>query len=93
MVRADARKRARLEQALADLRARFAGRVLDVDVLVAETWGEINGRARANGGGPLPAIDSMIAATAITHRLAVVTGNVRHFERTGAGVIDPFEKA
>ena len=91
MQRSDLRKRAKLEQTLADFRARFAGRILDVDHVVAETWGEMNGRARTAGGGPLSALDSLIAATAIVHRLVVVTGNVRHFERTGVSVINPFE--
>jgi len=32
-------------------------------------------------GQPIGVQDSMIAATAVVHRLAVVTKNVRHFER------------
>lgn len=83
-------RRTKLEQALADLGARFAGRVLPIDQLVAETWGEMNGRAR-NDGNPLSAIDSLIASTAVVHRLTVVTGNVRHFDRTGARLLNPFE--
>jgi predicted nucleic acid-binding protein len=90
MVQVDRRKRARFEQALTDVGARFAGRVLPVDLLVAETWGEMNGRAR-NDAAPLSAIDSLIASTAIVHRLTVVTGNVRHFQRTGAQLFNPFE--
>jgi predicted nucleic acid-binding protein len=88
IARADRKKRARLEQALADFGARFAGRVLDVDAVVAETWGEISGRARLRG--ELSAIDALLAATAIAHRLVVVTGNVRHFQPTGAQVLNPF---
>jgi len=38
------------------------------------------------------AIDSLIAATAIVHRLIVVTGNVKHFQRTGAQLFNPFEQ-
>jgi predicted nucleic acid-binding protein len=91
MQRHDRRRRAKLEQTLADFRARFAGRILDVDDVVAETWGEMNGRARIEAGGPLSSLDSLIAATAVVHRLVVVTANVRHFERTGVTVINPFE--
>lgn len=87
--RADRKRGAKLEQALADLRARFTGRVLDVDGIVAETWGELNGRARMHGT-PIAVIDGLIAATAIAHRLVVVTGNARHFAPTGARVFDPF---
>ena len=89
MARADRKRRARLEQALADFRARFTGRVLDVDPVVAETWGEISGRTRIQGT-PVSAVDALIAATAVAHRLVVVTGNVRHFDPTGAPVLNPF---
>jgi predicted nucleic acid-binding protein len=91
MAEADRRKRGKLEQALGDLRARFAGRVLLIDELVAETWGEICGRAR-NQIGPLPAVDSLIAATALVHRLTVATGNTRHFKRAGVQLLNPFEE-
>ncbi len=93
MQRSDLKKRARLEQALADFEARFSSRILDVDRVVAEAWGEMSGRARVETGGPLSVLDSLIAATAFAHRLIVVTGNVRHFQRTGVHVIDPFDKA
>ena len=33
--------------------------------------------------------DGLIAATAIVHGMTVVTGNVVHFETTGAEVVDP----
>jgi predicted nucleic acid-binding protein len=32
----------------------------------------------------------LIAATALEHGVAVVTRNLRHFEGTGAALIDPF---
>ena len=35
--------------------------------------------------------DAMIAATAIVHRLTVVTRNVRHFQQLGVEPLDPFE--
>jgi len=37
--------------------------------------------------------DALIAATAIVHGMAVVTGNVVDFETTGAQVIDPWTAA
>ena len=54
--------------------------VLPYDVAVARTYGEV--RAGLEASGQLPGeIDLMIAATALRHRLVVVTGNVRHFKR------------
>ncbi len=35
--------------------------------------------------------DAMIAATALVHRLTVVTRNVRDFSRFGVPVLNPFE--
>ena len=40
-------------------------------------------------GRILPLLDSMIAATALTHGLTVVTRNVRVFECAEAAVVDP----
>ncbi len=88
---ADRKRAAQLEQALADVESRFAGRVLPIDTAVAERWGEISGRARRTGRGPLSAIDALIAATAIQHHLVVATRNERHFAHTGAAVLNPFD--
>ena len=42
---------------------------------------------------PIPAIDALIAATALERDLVVVTRNIRHVERTGARHLDPFSVA
>lgn len=58
----------------------------------AMQWGALEAALRAHGS-PIEAEDAMIAATARTHGLAVVTGNFRHFERVkGLKVVD-WEKA
>jgi AbrB family looped-hinge helix DNA binding protein len=41
-------------------------------------------------GDPVPLLDGMIAATALTHGLTVATCNVFDFRKTGARVVDPF---
>jgi predicted nucleic acid-binding protein len=41
---------------------------------------------------PAPLRDALIAATALVCRMAVVTRNVKHFERfEGVAVIDPWD--
>ena len=64
---------------------RFANRILDVDLAVANRWGHLG--AAIGNRNP----DLLIAATALEHNLAVVTRNVRHFEPTGVRIINPFD--
>ena len=68
------------------LPAFFIGRILPVDLPVADRWG----RLLAQVGRPLPAIDSLLAATALQHGLHLVTRNQRDFELPGLQVINPW---
>jgi hypothetical protein len=52
-------------------------------------WAELVARLRADGRS-MPIKDSMIAATALVHGLAVVTRNRKDFEKAGVEVVDPF---
>lgn len=70
-----------------ELPAYFAGRILPIDEEVADRWG----RLLASAGRPLPAIDSLLAATALTHGLALVTRNVDDFPHPDLEIIDPWE--
>lgn len=70
----------------AELPRFFAGRILDVDLHVAERWG----RLLAGAGRPLPAIDSLLAATAAQHGLSMVTRNGRDFVGLGVDVVNPW---
>ncbi len=48
--------------------------------------------ARAQKKGVIiPATDGLLAATALRHRLHVITRNTRHFEASGALIIDPWQ--
>lgn len=64
----------------------FAGRVLPIDVAVADRWGRLVTAAAR----PVAAIDSLLAATALTHGLVLVTRNVRDFGFSGLEVVDPW---
>ncbi len=69
-----------------ELPAWFAGRVLPVDLAVADRWG----RLLAEVGRSVPTIDSLLAATALHYDLALVTRNSRDFDYPSLEVINPF---
>ncbi|MBM4353844.1 MAG: type II toxin-antitoxin system VapC family toxin [Deltaproteobacteria bacterium] len=71
----DSKKKARLRSWLEkDLCSRFEGRVLPVDVEVAAAWGAAQALAE-RAGEHVPAIDGLIAATALAGGMTVVTRN------------------
>jgi toxin FitB len=63
----------------------FADRIIGIDRRTAEEWGRLNARRRR------PAIDGLIAATALVRDMTIVTRNVRDFAQTGAAILNPFE--
>jgi len=52
-------------------------------------WAELLARLRKNGK-TMPIKDSLIAATAVVHGLAVATRNRVDFAKAGVQVVDPF---
>ena len=81
------RRHALLDWVETELPMFFAGRLLAVDLGVADRWGRLPSAA----GKPLRAIDSLLAATALQHGLAMVTRNVRDFSAVpGLEVINPW---
>ena len=63
---------------------RYEPRILPLSVNIARRWGLLSaelGHASA---------DLLIAATALEHRLIVVTRNTRHFEPTQVALINPY---
>jgi predicted nucleic acid-binding protein len=73
-----------------DLRLRFEDRIIDLDVNILTTWGKIQA-ASEKIGQPMPAIDSLIAATAITYALTAVTRNIKDMQISGAALFDPWK--
>lgn len=68
------------------LPAFFSGRILPFDAAVADRWG----RMVAMAGRPLPAIDSLLAATAARHDFILVTRNLRDVQGLGVQTLDPW---
>jgi predicted nucleic acid-binding protein len=75
-----------------DLMLRFSGRILPVNQDVAMRWGTLRGQAERRGV-KLPVIDSLLAATAATFDLTVVTRNTADLERAGVRVLCPWSAA
>ena len=85
-VLADKRRQEKLRLWLEhELPAWFEGRVLPVDLAVADRWG----RLLAEVGRPVPTVDSLLAATALHHELRLVTRNAGDFDYPGLQVINP----
>ena len=78
------RLRVWLEQDLVDW---FGPRLMPVDHAVADRWGILLAQVER----PVPAIDSLLAATALHYALRLVTRNVEDFLFTGLEVINPWD--
>lgn len=72
-----------------DLALRFSGRVLPIDLAVADRWGLLSAQA-ASAGMVLPVIDGLLAATALHHNLTLVTRNSSDIEATKVPVFNPW---
>lgn len=70
-----------------DLRNWFGERILTIDLSVADKWGFIC----ASSSKSLSAVDALIAATALTHNLRLVTRNIKDFsDINDLELINPF---
>ena len=69
---------------------RFDGRILPVDIAVARQWGIVVAQCEI-AGRPMEALDALLAATAVIHKLTFVTRNVRHFSVLGSAVLNPWD--
>ena len=62
----------------------YGERILPIDMQIAMAWAQISA-ART-----LPAIDSLLAATAIVHDFTLVTRNTRDVADTGVKLLNPW---
>lgn len=83
-------RRSRLDEWLRrELPDRFEGRVLPVDVAVADAWGTVVATREA-AGRPISAMDAVMAATASVHDMALVTHNSSDFESSVKAIVNPW---
>lgn len=81
------KRRSNLSLWLESLMHRFDKRAIPLDVEVLRRWGALCG-ALEEKGRVLPVIDSLIAATSLTHNLTIVTRNVDDFAGTGCQILN-----
>ena len=83
----DPQQAAALESWLEGVYRHFADRILPITHEVAEEWGRLNAKR------PLPAVDSLLGATANVNNLILATRNVSDLLDAGVRVVNPFEFA
>ncbi|MET1154110.1 PIN domain-containing protein [Arthrobacter sp.] len=76
----------RADSWLLELTDRFAAYILPVDLEVAEAWAPLAIQ-------DVPAVESLIAATALKHCLTVVSGNAEGYRRLSVEACDPWKAA
>jgi predicted nucleic acid-binding protein len=64
----------------------FADRILGVDAATASQWGELSAQR------PRPILDTLLAATAIVHRLTFVTRNTSDVDDIDIKLLNPFTR-
>jgi len=74
-----------------DLKKRFEGRIIPVNMDVSVKWGEIQGKVELIGK-PMPAIDGLIAVSGLVHNCIVVTRNVSDMEQSTVELLNPWLK-
>jgi predicted nucleic acid-binding protein len=72
-----------------DLLARFHGRILSLDREILLAWGKLTADLEKKGQ-TMPAIDSLIAATALQHGFIIATRNEGDFENAGIKTLNPW---
>jgi toxin FitB len=68
----------------------FGGRVLALDADTFVTWGKMTAEQKRQGE-PQSIMDSLIAATALEHKMVLVTRNVADFKVGDLSILNPWE--
>lgn len=80
------RKRDGLRAWLKGVEQDYNGRIVPLDVSIAEQWGRL--RAMSLNA---QTVDAQLAATALAYDFTFVTRNVRHFQFKGLRVFNPWQ--
>jgi predicted nucleic acid-binding protein len=64
----------------------FGDRILSVDAAIARQWGELSAQRSR------PVVDTLLAATALVHKLTLVTRNTSDVHDFGVKLLDPWKK-
>ena len=73
-----------------DLKQRFEGRVLNIDLNTTTEWGILQGKSE-QAGRPMPAIDGLIAVSGLVNNCIVVTRNTSDMEPSTVELFDPWK--
>lgn len=84
------KRASQLSRLFDELELEYSQRILSFNVSVAETWGEIVAQAEQHGI-KRAVLDSLIAATAKTDDMVLVTRNVSDMEHMGVEILNPWE--
>ncbi len=89
---ADAERRARLQAYAVSLRRQFIGRIIDVDLEIAEMAGRLRAFEKSTGR-ILAELDALIGATALVRGCTLATRNVKDFETLSIPLLNPWDRA
>ena len=85
-MRSDADAAKRLGAWVDGLEYSFGDRILGVDAAIARQWGELSAQRSR------PVVDTLLAATAVVHKLTLVTRNISDVHDLGVKLLDPWRK-
>ena len=83
--------RHKIELSASGVETRFAGRILPVSNAIVLRWGAISGAVKRQTGHSPTVVDTMLAATAIEHKLYLATRNIADVRHSGAAIFNPWK--
>lgn len=87
----DSERKSMLQEWLVgELIVRFSDRILPIDLNVILVWGQMVGRLELSGK-KMAAMDSLIAAIALSADLSLVTRNEDDFKHAGIKIVNPWK--